>query len=64
MFQKSFLSPFCLLDPIASKKNYIVFSESKFGFPLTIVSGSALGWKGGLGSAREALRWRGGEGGC
>ena len=60
MIQKSFLSLFSLLDPIAEKKNFLFLI--KVWIPPTIISASAPGWLGALSpeSAREAQRWRGG----
>ena len=60
MIQKSFLSLFSLLDPIAEKKNCVFLI--KVWIPPTIISASAPGWLGALSpeSAREAQRWRGG----
>ena len=62
MIQKSFLSLFSLLDPIAEKKNCLFLI--KVWIPPTIISASAPGWLGALSpeSAREAQRWRGGGG--
>ena len=60
MIQKSFLSLFSLLDPIAEKKNCLFLI--KVWIPPAIISASAPGWLGALSpeSAREAQRWRGG----
>ena len=62
MIQKTFLSLFSLLDPIAEKKNCLFLI--KVWIPPTIISASAPGWLGALSpeSAREAQRWRGGGG--
>ena len=62
MIQKSFLSLFSLLDPIAEKKNCLFLI--KVWIPPKIISASAPGWLGALSPeyARKAQRWRGGGG--
>ena len=58
MIQKSFLSLFSLLDPIAEKKNCLFLI--KVWIPPTIISASAPGWLGALSpeSARVSLIFR------